>query len=133
MNALSRSVICLMAVLILGLAGCANTTGTPAGLEQDPHIIMGKQFYWLKNLQSEMVTEQNGAMSIVLQGTSSSMQKHQLYVRTEWFKANGMPVKSLLSRWEPVQLLPKMPFTYTKAAPSNEVVDYRILITDSLN
>ncbi|GFM38049.1 hypothetical protein DSM19430T_27330 [Desulfovibrio psychrotolerans] len=131
MITLSPRMLCLVAILILGTVGCAKNS-TTVGPEPDRHIVMSKSFSWLKDLRSELVTEQNGAMSVVLHGTSSSLEKRELFIRTEWFKANGLPAKSLTTRWEPIQLLPRMPFVYTRAAPSGDAVEYRILITDTL-
>lgn len=130
-NMLSRSMLCLMALLIAGTVGCAAKSSTGL-VEPDRRIIMSKSFSWLKELRSELVAEQNGAVSVVLHGTSSSLEKRELFIRTEWFKANGLPVKSLTTRWEPTHLLPRMPFVYTRAAPSGDAADYRILITDTL-
>ncbi len=132
MKFLPHSLWYLLLAAILGATGCVSpNTISPA--EPDQHIVMAKQFFWLKNLRSELITESDGTASVVLQGTSSSMQKHQLYIRTNWFKANGMPIESRLSGWERIPFLSNMPFYYTKAAPSSDAADYRILITDSLN
>lgn len=58
----------------------------------------------------------------------SSLQKNIAKYKVEWFTAGGMPIHSILGRWNTVSLLPNERHTVETVAPSSMATDFFITL-----
>ena len=113
----------LTAVLFLALAGCMAT--------YDKSLFFIADDVWLNSIVSDSyVRESDGHTLVQVTGTASHTQT--VYYKVEWYDANGMKVKSALSKWQQKKLVKGIEFTIEAVSPSPKAVRYKVSMAKDL-
>ncbi len=119
----------LSTILALTLAGCNQT-----------QVRQDSEPYWKAYVQDQHnsidiidVRESNGpagelALAITFKNDSITQSIGQY--RVEWLKANGMPVKTVMSRWTELSLRDAEVRTVSAISPHKSVSSYRLSVVE---
>lgn len=124
------AILCSLCAL---LAACAPQQQIPpnrAEVQNETFIL--RNLPWLKNVSTHERLLDSGLKQIMVKGRSSSGTTRTCFVKVDWYTADGFPVDSRLSRWDPVTVQAQQPFIFSTVAPSEAAVNYHVLIIDKL-
>ena len=67
---------------------------------------------------------------VVIEGISTKNQT--VHYKVEWFTAEGMPIKSIMSGWNKKTVTANMPINWSAISSSPKAAKYRISITENI-
>ena len=119
-----RGFLALLTVIAtLFTVGCVGTqypTGDPR-VHLEPSAVNAIQIQ-----QVALSTTKSETLELQLFICSRRSQYQQIEYRTTWFRQNGTPISTAVSKWNRMGLNPGEIAPITARAPSAEVADFRI-------
>lgn len=117
-----------LAATMLLAAGCqTHPVATPY-----PQLVLGPRASGY--LEIESVQEGKASSNLLRAGVrlhNKSLLKQELRYRFEWRDSDGFEVPGLASRWELLELRPRISHSLDRVAPSLRAVAYRIHLFDT--
>ena len=130
---LSRVSLIFSLLLYVSLPACASLTSIGTNSFQ-PHgrslVVTAADMEWLKGLQSYLLPAQDAPPLLIVRGINSSRHPKKIYLKTEWLDLNGSPM-ARTTEWITAEVPSGARFVYKTRAPSNDIGDYRVYITES--
>ncbi|MBQ6470695.1 MAG: YcfL family protein [Victivallales bacterium] len=111
--------------LSFGCVGTQYPTGDPR-VHLEPSAVHAIQIQ-----QVSLSSTQSETMELQVFVRSRRTHYQQLEYRTTWFRANGTPLSTALSKWNRMGLNPDEVAAITARAPSAEAADFRIQFRQS--
>ena len=112
-------------ILAVGCVGTQYPTGDPR-VHLEPSAVHAIQ---IQQVSLSTTKSETAELQLFIRSRRSHYQ--QIEYRTTWFRENGTPLSTALSKWNRLGLNPGEVATITARAPSAEAADFRIQFRQS--
>lgn len=119
----------LFLISTLSIAACNPMLVGSAVPWWDPFVKNSHSMVQVVDVNKSSLLSGEISLAIKLRN-KSTLHKQSAKFKVEWINSNGMPIHSVLSRWNSISLIPEESHTFTAVSPGNTATGFFLTVSD---